>query len=215
MPGVQPQLVPVNIPAEALSAQVAVSAGSDGDGAAPPALPSIPNPQDLSTWQQEIYEIAPSLAASVGFPLWSVEADEKLRVMLFGTSRYLDVPAGNYTYRYGIAIRVMLEIFDSENKAKLSLPAIAAQVELDVIQANAQLIIAGYTGNIASQLPSWEAFDVNSYTSYMAAVSTLQKTIFGDMENTKPALLGSTLASKLKETDSDVKTGSWLSHLHL
>ena len=223
MSDVQPALIPVNMPPQALSAQVAIAGKdttpiADGTPQAPQAVPSADTIKvgDLSTWEQESYEIAPSLAASVGFPLWGANLNEKLRVMLFGTSRYVDIQKDDYTYRFGVSIRVMLEILDSENNAKISLPAIAAQVELDIVQANSQLIVAGYTGNIGNQLPSWQTFDVNSYSSYMATVSKLQDTIFGDPDNIKPVLLGSTLASKLTKSDTDLKTGSWLSHiLHL
>jgi len=222
MSEVQPALIPVNMPAEALSAQVAFAGRAETAGvggnvpSAPEPFPppeSIPSAETLSTWEQESYEIAPSLAASVGFPLWGVTLSEKLRVMIFGTSRYTDVLHGNFTYRYGVAIRVMLEILDSENQAKLSIPAIAAQVELDMVQANSQLIVSGYVGKIGSQLPKWQTFDVNTYASYLATVSSLQSTIFDDNDNIKPVLLGSTLASKLTTSDTDFKKGSFLSHI--
>jgi hypothetical protein len=208
-------LAPVNVSLPALTAAVAQKRGAGPtEDLETSAQVEVPSADSLATWQQESYQLDAKFAASVGFPLWGAETTDHLKVMLFGISRYEDVRSGVHVYRYGVAIRVLLEIFDSENQAKVSLPAIAAQVELDILQANSQLIVLGYVGNIGPQLPDWQAFDVNNYANYMAAVSKLQAQVFGDVANTKPVLLSSTLASELKDHDTDVQQGFWHRHFH-
>src|SRR5207253_2343062 len=113
------------------------------------------------------------------------------------TSRYSDVRLSGHVYRYGVAIRVLLEVLQSKDQAKLSLPAIAAQVELGLVQANSQLLVMGYVGSIGAQLPAWQEFDVTAFADYMAAVTKLQDLVFGDLANTRPVLLNSSLAADL------------------
>lgn len=136
-------------------------------------------------------------ALTLGFPLWGANAAVQTKVIVFGVSRYIDKTDGSQTYRFGVAIRVILEILDLKGDAKLSLPGIAAQVELGLLQASSRLIVSGYKGNIGEQLPAWQSFDVKSYSDYFVAISNLQKTIFNDSANLVPVLLSTTLATQI------------------
>jgi hypothetical protein len=203
-------LVPVNMSANALHAEVKNQGGGDVP-VAPIERLHQPAAKNLATWEQESYQLSATLASKVGFPIWSASTNDTVKVMLFGTSRYLDVVDNDHTYRYGVSIRVLLEIVDSKNDAKMSLPAIAAQVELGVVQANSQLIVTGYTGEIGNLLPKWQAFDVDAYSDYMNAVSALQTKIFSDPANAKPVLLSASLASKLTAASGGVSRVRWFS----
>lgn len=200
-------LLPVNLSAGSLHAAVARSkepaaAQDEGPVAVHPS-PDVPAPEQLSMWEQENYQFSASAAGSLGFPLWSSSTDDRARIILFGVSRYSDVDSGRHTYRYGVAIRVLIEILDFKVAAKASLPAIAAQVQLGDLQASSLLMVSGYAGNISATLPAWQDFDVKSYSDYFAAITNLQKIIFDDTANIRPVLLGSTLAAGLVENGLD------------
>jgi hypothetical protein len=51
-----------------------------------------------------------SLAVKLGFPLSTVSSDDKLTVLLHGITRYADVVDDGHTYRFGVAVRVLLEL---------------------------------------------------------------------------------------------------------
>ena len=194
-------LLPVNIGTGTL-----VQSVPDGTSRLIAPEPSaIPRPADLALWEQESYELTAEVAVTLGFPLWGIDSKTDVRVMIFGVSRYADVESGGHTFRYGTAIRVLLEIIDSENMAKATLPAIAAQVQLNALQANSQLLVSGYVGNISADLPAWQPFDVQTYSDYMASINKLQGLIFGDTANMRSVLLSSTAASAVVPADAQAK----------
>ena len=202
-----PGMLPVNMSAGALRASIARSkgaAGVDVDSTDLPRDEDIPQAADLSMWEQESYQLSARAAGSLGFPLWSASTDDRVSIILFGVSRYADVNTSDHTYRYGVAVRVLIEILDVNGTAKMSLPAIAAQVELNDLQASSLLMVSGYIGNISAALPAWQDFDVKSYSEYFAAITGLQKTIFDDAANMRPVLLGSTLAGTIVNATTDI-----------
>ena len=101
-------------------------------------------------------------------------------VMLHGVTRHADVVDNGHTDRYGAAIRVLLEIYSEELDGDLTLPVAAAKAQLGAVSASAQLLVHGYVGDLAQELPSWQSFDVNSYADYLKAVSAVQRQVLQD-----------------------------------
>jgi hypothetical protein len=183
-----PPLLPVSISADELRSAAGIPgkiAGIPQDGTQLPIL------------QQESYQMQASLAAKLGFPIASVSTDNKIVVMLYGVTRFADVADNGHTYRYGVAIRVLLEIYSNELDGDLTLPVVAAKAQLGAVSASAQLLVYGYVGDLAQELPSWQSFDVNSYADYLKSVSDVRSQVLKDAANIKPVLLSSTLAGKL------------------
>jgi hypothetical protein len=188
-------LLPVNVSVAGLMG------ATDNKGQAPVA-PT--DPALLSSLTQESYQLSGKLTAKLGFPIASLDTDNDFRVMLFGVMRYVDeIDENQHTYRFGVAIRVLLEIFGASAKADLTLPVIAAHAELGMVSASAQLLIYGYAGDLATSLPNWQSFDVDSYADYLGKVNELQRKILGDTANIRPVLLSSTQASALKDPGDD------------
>lgn len=192
-------LLPVNLSASVLDE--AAGRPEQGRGRAKGASKStlkIPTASQLGDWQQESYQLSSDLAVKLGFPIGSGDAAEKMRILLFGTSRFKDVQVDGHTHRYGVAIRVLVEISSTEATVKLSPPTIAAQVELGIVQATSQLLVTGYTGDISDEMPDWQSFDVNAYADFMNSVNAVKAKVFKDAAHIKPELLSSTLAPQLK-----------------
>ena len=188
-----PDLLPVSISAEGLKTVTGIP------GAVPGAIPGVPEDgSQLPILQQESYQMQASLAAKLGFPIASMSTDDKLIVMLYGVTRHADVVDNGHTYRYGAAIRVLLEIYSEELDGDLTLPVVAAKAQLGAVSASAQLLVYGYVGDLAQELPSWQSFDVNSYADYLKAVSAVQRQVFRDTAKIRPVLLSSTLAWALR-----------------
>ncbi|HEY4281188.1 MAG TPA: hypothetical protein VGM91_23440 [Conexibacter sp.] len=177
-------LVPVNLTASTLQS----------NGAPPPPAP--PTADALDDWSQENYTLTLSGAASLGFPVGnSVSGSGKHQVLLFGSSRSTDVRGKDGdTYRFGVALRALVVVSDIKGSGSLTLPVVAAKVEIENARASAQLLIRGYKG-ADLELPSWQSFGVDSYAKYMQDVSELQDKIMSDTANIVPALLATTIAA--------------------
>jgi hypothetical protein len=98
---------PVSMSAAGLTA----AAPDSEDGGSGPDEDQIPQDgTSLANLQQESYQLEAGFAAKLGFPVATMSTDDKLKVMLYGFTRYRDVVHKRHTYRYGVAIRVLLEI---------------------------------------------------------------------------------------------------------
>lgn len=182
------QLLPVNYSA-------AHAAAALGDGAdSPPAPPTV---DQLADWSQENYVLDVSVAASLGFPVGSLTASHQHQSLLFGVSRWLDLDtADGHVYRFGIALRALVTVTQIQAQGALTLPVVAAKVELEGARASAQLLVRGYKGDeLGSLLPQWQSFGVDSYAAYMQAVSSIQAKIMSDSANIAPQLLATTVVA--------------------
>ena len=159
-------------------------------------MPVAPEAAELDNWAQEAYSLDVSAAASLGFPVGSITAGVQHDALMFGSSRWKDVVSGEHSYRFGVALRALVVVSDIKGSGALTLPIVAAKVELEGARASAQLLVRGYKGSdLGGLLPTWQSFGVDSYAQYMSAVSDLQKTIMGDAGNIQPELLATTVLS--------------------
>jgi len=145
-------------------------------------MPTPPEADELDDWAQENYSLSASAAASLGFPVGSLTATVQRDALMFGSYRWKDVVGGEHTYRFGLALRALVVVSDIKGSGALTLPFVAAKVELEGARASAQLLVRGYKGdNVGGLLPTWQSFGVDSYAQYMTAVSDLQKAIMVDL----------------------------------
>lgn len=159
--------------------------------------PAAPTADELENWQQEIYELELSAALDLGFSVAALSTNLSDVVLLFGSTRYKDVTdeANGHVFRYGVAIRALVVVSAAKLDFSLTLPVIAAKVQLSAANASAQLLVQGYKGNLGQDLPGWQDFDVASYADYVEKVSKIQTDIMGDTPNIVPELIVTTAAS--------------------
>ena len=144
-----PEMVPVNMSVEDVHA--AAGLGTDAP------VPTAPSADDLDNWAQEAYSLSVSTAANLGFPVGNINATYKRDALMFGTSRWKDVASGDHTYRFGVALRSIVVVSEIQGSGALTLPVVAAKVEIEGARASAQLLVRGYKGNalgISCQLGS-------------------------------------------------------------
>ncbi|MGN6561475.1 MAG: hypothetical protein ACTHMU_02340 [Thermomicrobiales bacterium] len=181
-------LMPVNFSA----ADAHASAGLAADL----AVPVPPAADQLNNWAQESYSMEVSAAASLGFPVGNFATSAQHQALLFGVSRWKDVTAGGHSYRFGVALRVIIVVNEIKVDGALTLPVVAAKVELDGARATAQMLVRGYKGTqLAANLPAWQSFGVDSYAAYMKAVSDIQAIILADNAGIDPELLATTVVA--------------------
>lgn len=183
------KMIPVNMSVEDVQAAAGLGAGTE--------IPAAPEASDLDNWSQEAYSLSVSAAANLGFPVGNVTAAFERDALMFGSSRWKDVVSGEHTYRFGVALRAVVVVSDIKGSGALTLPVVAAKVELEGARASAQLLVRGYKGSaLGDLLPAWQSFGVDAYGQYMKSVSDLQKEIMGDAQNIQPELLATTVVSK-------------------
>jgi hypothetical protein len=181
-------LVPVNL--SAADAHAAAGLGEDIE------LPVAPTVDQLSNWSQEAYSLDVSEATNLGFPVGNLSMTYKRQALMFGSSRWKDVTSGGRTYRFGVALRAIIVVSNVDMDSALTLPVVAAKVEIEGVRATAQLIVRGYKSHkLAESLPTWQSFGVDSYAAYMKSVSNIQKIILEDEDGIVPELLATTVLS--------------------
>jgi len=182
------KMTPVNLSVADVHAAAGLAAGTE--------MPTAPDAGELDNWTQEAYSLSVSAAADLGFPVGNISATFRRDALMFGSSRWKDVVSGEQTYRFGVALRALIVVSDIKGSGALTLPVVAAKVELEGARASAQLLVRGYKGStLGALLPAWQSFGVDSYAQYMSAVSGMQKAIMEDAANIEPELLATTVLS--------------------
>jgi len=185
------ELLPVNINEATVVARASAVTGVSA------TLPTPPAVGDLASWSQENYQLSVKAAAHLGFPITTLSGAIRQDLLIFGTSRWTDVDSGDgHVYRFGISLRVLVQVQSLEAELDLSLPTIAASVQLGRAQASAQLVVRGYnSSSLGKLLPPWQSFTVDSYSQYMSAISAIQQQIMDDDGSIVPQLLATTVAA--------------------
>jgi hypothetical protein len=181
-------MTPVNMSVADVHAAAGLAPGTE--------MPAAPDAGDLDNWTQEAYSLSVSAAGDLGFPVGNLSATFQRTSLMFGASRWKDVVSGEHTYRFGVALRALVVVSDIKGSGALTLPVVAAKVEIEGARASAQLLVRGYKGStLGGLLPAWQSFGVDSYAQYMSAISAMQKAIMEDAANIEPELLATTVLS--------------------
>lgn len=132
--------------------------------------------RDLADWEQYSWTLTADEAIQLGFTLGSVSQSAKSQVFVreFSRTTQVERPPGP-PERWGIAVRLVIEATGFDGHAKLTLPALAAEVQLSAKQAECRLKVLGYRGNdVAAHFPDFTTFDVESYAQVMANMTQLR-----------------------------------------
>lgn len=191
-----------------LAAHVAAAPRAEAAEAAEPggAAPAAPGPPqaaiptagaDLLNLAQEQYNLEASAAATLGFSVFSLKPDVQHDVLVYQVARYKDVSdTSGATYRFGIAVEATIVVTVEKFEGGITLPSVAANVQLNHSTASSDLAVRGYAfpAGASVTLPAWGSFDVDSYTDFQKAVDAIVAQVLFDNENIHPVLLATTTA---------------------
>lgn len=131
------------------------------------------------------------IAGIVGFELGEVH-----KGLVQETTRSKTVTGGDGSAdTWGVSVRLAVATSKWNVKASVSVPAIAAAVELNLANASATIDVKGYKGDLSAMLPKPASLDVTSYAAYITAFGQIQQKVFADLANGVPELLARTPAS--------------------
>lgn len=158
-----------------------------------PAL-KVPSSDELDQLTQEQYNLNDSLALSLGYSMFSLSDNANHVLLVFQAARFTDIAFQEETYRFGVAIEATITVTTNDFKGGLTLPVVAANVQLNFASASSDLGVRGYRPQASSppMLPTWGSFDVGSYTDFQGTISKMQQDILFDDKNIVPVLLATT-----------------------
>ncbi|MDQ6946462.1 MAG: hypothetical protein M3256_09350 [Actinomycetota bacterium] len=84
---------------------------------------------------------------------------------------------------------MVIDISGFDAKAQLTLPAMAAQVQMGVASAQYKLMARGYVGPLSEVLIDPGELNVESYVKLTGAISKLQRLLADDVQNIRPVPL--------------------------
>lgn len=147
---------------------------------------------EYSLWRSSIYQLDQDAAADAGFAIGSVKLSGNYRLLVIDVARTAVIkdPVAMRQETWGYGYRLLVEISDEQAVGSLTLPAIAAAVELNQVKASVRLEVNGYVGDgMWGQLPVPRPLDVDTYKDYIAAAGRIQQTFEKDPGNARPVLL--------------------------
>jgi hypothetical protein len=201
-PALQPTRLGLAAHVAAASPAEAAAAASPAEAAAPapPGPPEAAIPKagsDLLNLAQEQYNLEASAAATLGFSVFTLKPNVQHDVLVYQVARYKDVSdTSGATFRFGIAVEATIVVTVEKFEGGITLPSVAANVQLDHSTASSDLAVRGYSfpPGASVTLPAWGSFDVDSYTDFQKAVDAIVAQVLFDNDNIHPVLLATTTA---------------------
>ena len=135
--------------------------------------PKAPDVQELDQFSQEQYNLNDSMALSLGYSLFNLSDDADQVLLVFQAARFKDLVSEGETYRFGVAIEAAITVITNSFKGGLTLPVVAANVQLNFASASSELSLRGYRPPPSGppMLPTWGSFDVSNYTDFQGTIS--------------------------------------------
>ncbi|HEY4811909.1 MAG TPA: hypothetical protein VIH71_12710 [Solirubrobacteraceae bacterium] len=178
----------------ALTAHVAPE-DAGGVASGPPSDQIPTTGADLTQLAQEQYNLDVSAAVTLGFSVVSLKADAKHDVLVYQVARYKDVSdAKGETYRFGIAVEATIQVTVDHFEGGLTLPTVAANVQLGYSSASSDLAVRGYafSHEKAVTVPPWGSFSVDSYAAFEKSIDEIVAAVLFDNDKIRPVLLATT-----------------------
>lgn len=160
------------------------------------AVPEVP-PGDLNRWAVEatIYSekyksMLDRLAGVVGLKAEYAKAGIVHEAKHF--ARVPDVEDPTKLLEVGCSVRLLVATEEVDFEASLSIPVVAASVEIQNTHARIAMEIAGYKGSLGTFLPAPARLDVETCGAYLAAFQNIQAQVFAEDNRAQldPVLLG-------------------------
>lgn len=189
-----------------LGAKIAAAAGG---AVAPDQTCTVPpTAEELDEFRDERYELQASAAARLGlaFLTGSVSGNRKSIVTDFMRGAFCTSESGSRVF-YGASCRLVVDVSGFSADAKLTLPVIAAQVEMGVAKAMYRLSAKGYVGKISDVLGASGDLNVENYVNMIKAIDILKGRIADDTANVRPR----PLYLDVDQAEVDVEAGRRLS----
>lgn len=146
-----------------------------------------PAASELGSFETSRSELRVQAAAKLGLTLLSSNVSGRRLIVVqdFYRGAFCQSEDG-WRVLYGVSARLVVDLAGFEARAQLTLPAIAAQVEIGMATASYKLGARGYVGSISQVLVSPTALNVENYVALTGSIELLQKLLADDIPNLRP-----------------------------
>ena len=151
--------------------------------------PPPPRAEDLDVWNKRLWDFDGQVAGALGFAISTIRFSGRQRVLISEFSRSKEVGPPGKSVRYGVAVRLLVQVTQTELNANLSLPIVAAQAQMGLTSASSSLSVHGYVGNLSGKILPDQDFNVESYVALMHSVAELQDIVTNNVQHIRPVLL--------------------------
>jgi hypothetical protein len=146
--------------------------------------------EQCNHWSSSIYQYEFSAALSAGFQVGAVKASDDYRLLVMDVARTTNRTVGDKVEQWGFGYRLKIEIDKASVVASLTLPAIAASVEVKGVQASVSLEVTGYEGDdMWGPLPVPQPLNVETYKTFLDAAAKVQAVFAKRPDAAVPVLL--------------------------
>jgi hypothetical protein len=148
---------------------------------------SPPQATELGQLLDQRFEVHSRFAAELGGAFFSVSASGRRLIIVQDFYRAAPCQTEDGTdVLYGASVRLLIGVSGFEANAKLTLPVIAAAVQLGNMQARYRLEMKGYRGKVGDLLAEPDELNVETYIKLIQSVRELRKRIADDTSNIFP-----------------------------
>jgi hypothetical protein len=117
---------------------------------------------------------------------------QKALVLESSRSKTVD-KGGGAAETWGVSVRLAVATSNWQVDATVTVPVVAAAVELGFATASAAIDVQGYTGDLSALLPRPASLDVTTYNLYISSFGNIQQRVFSHLkQHGKPELLART-----------------------
>lgn len=153
---------------------------------------------DLANWDYRIYQFEYEAAVEAGFSVGSVKVKGGYKLLVIDAARSRDVVNGEKRETWGYGYRLLVEVNNTDSMGSLTLPAIAASVQLRTAEAQVWLQVNGWVGDeLWGELPAPKPLDVDSYRAFLEVASRIQKSFATHPDKAIPVKLAKGEAQSL------------------
>ncbi len=145
---------------------------------------------ELTDWDFSIYTYEREAAAEAGFAVGSIKVEGGYRLLVIDAARSVNVESGPKTEKWGYGYRLLVEVNNVDTIGSLTLPAIAASVELRQAEAQVRLRVNGWVGDsLWGKLPAPKPLGVDSYREFLEVADQIQESFGRHPEMAVPVKL--------------------------
>lgn len=155
-----------------------------------PADPVVPGRDDLDQSLITDEQLSVKGAAKLGLPVGTVAAGLDSRVLLRDVRIFTTRTSEGVVYEYGVGIRMVVTVSATKLESSLTLPMVAAQAELGIINATAKMTVDGFrdTG-VVNLFPKFQQLDVQTYSNWTTSMDSVREYVQAHTEAIFPVLL--------------------------
>jgi hypothetical protein len=150
----------------------------------------LPTGAELGDWNTATETMTWRAAARARLPIADLNASLQRMVFVAETRRSTDRESHGVVTTYGTSLRLLVTVAAQSLDFSLTLPAVAAKAELNMLQASTRLSVTGFVDDAVGRLlPKLTVFDVDAYVKYLEAVNQVQEYVVSHSQSIRPVVL--------------------------